>query len=249
MADIVVRSAWGARPRQRAVAPAPVSRRGLVVHHAVTPQWTGNVAAQRIQNIHLGMGWADVGYTFMVDVNGRIYQGRALNIVGGHTSGQNTARHAVCIIGNFTSTRIPQRAIDAVARLHVHGAERSWWTSNLSAITRHRDHSNTECPGNVGASQIDAIRAAAAAAANPPRPEEPDMSVPRWARDAWRKLTDRGVIDGTRPNDAVTRAELAVILDRLSADELAEMWERYASSGSQASPSVLRTLAEAHRNR
>lgn len=38
-----------------------------------------------------------------------------------------------------------------------------------------------------------------------------------WAKDAWDKATKAGVMDGTRPTEPVTRQELAVILDRLSA--------------------------------
>lgn len=44
------------------------------------------------------------------------------------------------------------------------------------------------------------------------RPEDlPD----RWAADAWALAYDRGILDGTRPRDPVTRQELAVVLERL----------------------------------
>ena len=37
-----------------------------------------------------------------------------------------------------------------------------------------------------------------------------------WAADAWQKAKDKGVLDGTRPRDNMTRQELAVVLDRLN---------------------------------
>lgn len=37
-----------------------------------------------------------------------------------------------------------------------------------------------------------------------------------WAAASWRKATTKGILDGTRPRDGVTRQELAVILDRLT---------------------------------
>ena len=37
-----------------------------------------------------------------------------------------------------------------------------------------------------------------------------------WAAEAWGKAKDKGVLDGTRPRDNMTRQELAVVLDRLN---------------------------------
>lgn len=39
--------------------------------------------------------------------------------------------------------------------------------------------------------------------------------VADWAAEAWEKAKDKGIMDGTRPTDPVTRQELAVVLDRL----------------------------------
>ncbi len=43
-----------------------------------------------------------------------------------------------------------------------------------------------------------------------------DKNAPEaWAKDAWDKACAAGVLDGTRPREAVTRQELALVLDRL----------------------------------
>ena len=42
-----------------------------------------------------------------------------------------------------------------------------------------------------------------------------DTPAADWAAEAWRKAMGKGVMDGTRPADGVTRQELAVVLDRL----------------------------------
>ena len=41
--------------------------------------------------------------------------------------------------------------------------------------------------------------------------------VPRggWAKEVWDKLTKRGVTDGSRPGDLITREEDIVMLDRM----------------------------------
>ena len=46
--------------------------------------------------------------------------------------------------------------------------------------------------------------------------EPTDTGVSDWAATAWQKATNKGVLDGTRPTDPVTRQELAVVLDRLN---------------------------------
>lgn len=46
--------------------------------------------------------------------------------------------------------------------------------------------------------------------------EGTDAPASDCAAEAWRKASDKGVLDGTRPTDPVTRQELAVVLDRLN---------------------------------
>ena len=49
-------------------------------------------------------------------------------------------------------------------------------------------------------------------------PDEDDAedTPDSWAAEAWQKAKDKGVLDGTRPRDNMTRQELAVVLDRLN---------------------------------
>ena len=46
--------------------------------------------------------------------------------------------------------------------------------------------------------------------------EPTDTGAADWAATAWEKAKSKGVLDGTRPTDPVTRQELAVVLDRLN---------------------------------
>lgn len=43
-----------------------------------------------------------------------------------------------------------------------------------------------------------------------------DTPAADWAAEAWQKAKSKGILDGTRPTDPVTRQELAVVLDRLN---------------------------------
>ena len=42
-----------------------------------------------------------------------------------------------------------------------------------------------------------------------------DTPAADWAAEAWQKARDKGVMDGTRPAEGITRQEAAVVLDRL----------------------------------
>ena len=46
--------------------------------------------------------------------------------------------------------------------------------------------------------------------------ESTDTPAADWAAEAWQKAKSKGILDGTRPTDPVTRQELAVVLDRLN---------------------------------
>ena len=143
MVDIVGRSTWGFRWTSSPGA-APTSRQGLVVHHTVTPEWTGNAGMKQLNELMIRMGFNCVGYTLAIDVNGRVYSGRPLNVVGGHTRGHNTTRHGVALIGNFSHKRPPQPMEQALVDLYRHGIDQGWWAARL---TGHRDHGSTACPG------------------------------------------------------------------------------------------------------
>ncbi len=47
-----------------------------------------------------------------------------------------------------------------------------------------------------------------------PAPTVPE-AADEWAKDEWAKAWAKGIMDGTRPRDTITRQEVAVILDRL----------------------------------
>ena len=143
MSRIVGRADWGYR-ENRTPASAPRNRDALVVHHAVTPEWTGVQAPRGIQQIHLDMGWATIGYTLVATQAGEIYSARPLAREGAHTRGHNRSVHAVCVAGNFDQHTPTDECLDALAWLFAHGRTRGWWGDVLRG---HRDYGSTACPG------------------------------------------------------------------------------------------------------
>ena len=117
-------------------------------------------------------GWSDVGYNFLVDKFGRIWEGRAGGIdrpvVGAHTLGYNDYAFAMSAIGNFDVRRPPTAMVEAYGslmawKLSLHGVDASSpkqtvGSRTFPAINGHRDAGSTACPGRYLYAQLSTIR-------------------------------------------------------------------------------------------
>ena len=85
--------------------------RHITIHHDGMPPVSLNSRAQiaaRIEVIragHRAKGWGDIGYHFIVDPQGAVWQGRALLWQGAHVKDRNEGNVGVLVLGNFDSTR------------------------------------------------------------------------------------------------------------------------------------------------
>jgi len=202
---IVPRSAWGADESIVREAPvyAPAIRFASVHHTAGPNDYTpAQVAAilRGIQIYHVkSNGWNDIGYNFLVDRYGTIYEGRAggvdRNVVGAHIKGFNTGAVGVAVIGTFSSSPAPAAAEVALEKViawrldlaHVDplssltavsgGSERyiAGTPVALRAVSGHRDTGLTTCPGDLLYDRLPAI-AAAAQALGLPKLYEPKVT-------------------------------------------------------------------------
>jgi hypothetical protein len=175
---IVSRQAWGAD--EEIVRAPPIIAQTLrlaVVHHtAGTNSYSRAQSAAIVRGIEVyhvqGNGWNDIGYNFLVDRFGTVYEGRGggidRNVIGAHAQGFNSGTVGVALVGNFmvaTPTRAQQ---DALVRLlawrldvaHLDPLSTAVLTSGgnakfragkpvtLRAVSGHRDTGPSECPGN-----------------------------------------------------------------------------------------------------
>ncbi len=188
---IVPRLSWGADEKIRRGPPSYASDvRFVIVHHtAGRNDYSQSEAAAIVKGIQLfhvqGNGWNDIGYNFLVDRFGTIYEGRYggvdRNVIGAHALGFNTGSVGIALLGTYGSTKPSQAAQDAIAKLiawrldlaHVDptsfvnvisgGSEKyaSGIPVLLSAVSGHRDTGLTECPGNALYARLGAIAASA----------------------------------------------------------------------------------------
>lgn len=140
--DIISRAEWGARsPRSRSTVSWG-TRSEFVVHYSEGPT---TQTVRSIQDFHMGpdRGWADIGYNFLVDVKGRIYEGRGWLTVGAHAPDHNSIGIGVCMIGrNGDATDAAKRSI---RWLYDEAVRRK---GGALKKLGHRDVYSTSCPGD-----------------------------------------------------------------------------------------------------
>ena len=176
---IVPRLGWKADESIRRAAPvyAPSVRYSVVHHTAGSNTYTATQSAaivKAIQVYHVkGNGWNDIGYNFLVDTYGQVFEGRyggiERNVVGAHAEGFNTGSVGVAVLGEYSSLAVAAKTRDALARLlawrldlaHVDplstlsvpsgGNKRfpSGLPVFLRAVSGHRDTGFTDCPGTA----------------------------------------------------------------------------------------------------
>ena len=193
---IFSRSQWGANESLRDGSPRYGQIHGGFVHHTVNANgYTREQVPSILRGIYAyhtqSRGWSDIGYNFLVDRFGRIWEGRyggvARPVVGAHTLGYNEYSFAMSAIGNFDTASAPQAMIDAYAKLFawklsLHGVRADdtrvkIGSGYFQAISGHRDAGSTACPGRYLYAKLGAIRSAAAqiqaGGGSTPPPEEP----------------------------------------------------------------------------
>ncbi|MDZ4216812.1 MAG: N-acetylmuramoyl-L-alanine amidase [Candidatus Gracilibacteria bacterium] len=64
-------------------------------------------------------GWGDIGYHYLVDPDGNVYEGRAggLNVVAAHVLCQNTSTVGVSVMGNFVEQGVPQKTFEGLVQI------------------------------------------------------------------------------------------------------------------------------------
>jgi N-acetylmuramoyl-L-alanine amidase len=159
------RTRWGADERMRSGSPSYGRVEAGFVHHTVNSNgYRRRDVPAIIRGIYAyhtrSLGWSDIGYNFLVDRFGRIWEGRyggiGRRVIGAHTYGYNDDAFGVSAIGNFEEVRARKKLRRGIARLLAwkldrHGV-RARGKADLDGdifrkINGHRDAGQTACPG------------------------------------------------------------------------------------------------------
>ncbi|WEV27481.1 peptidoglycan recognition protein [Streptomyces sp. 71268] len=189
---IILRKGWSAdeRLRERQLGYTRTVKAAFVHHSATGNNYRCAQAPSVIRSIYRyhvkSSGWRDLGYNFLVDKCGNIYEGRAGGpgkpVLGAHTLGFNSNSTGIAVLGTYSRSTPPKAAVRAVAKLTawklgLHGRNpagstylvsggsnkyRKGVTVRLKVISGHRDGFTTDCPGTQLYRQLGAARYVAA---------------------------------------------------------------------------------------
>ncbi|MEG3627086.1 peptidoglycan recognition protein family protein [Streptomyces poriticola] len=189
---IVTRLGWGAdeRLREKRFVYTKKVKAAFVHHTATGNNYSCTQAPSVIRGIYRyhvsSMGWRDIGYNFLVDKCGKIYEGRAGGVarpvMGAHTLGFNTNSMGIAVLGTHTSKKPSSKALKGIARLTawklglfgMNPRAKTYLKSGggnlyqkgrnvrLNVISGHRDGFATECPGRRLYGKLGTARSTAA---------------------------------------------------------------------------------------
>ncbi|MGW0962962.1 N-acetylmuramoyl-L-alanine amidase [Streptomyces gelaticus] len=195
---ITSRAGWGADESISPEAPEYTDTvKAVFVHHtAGTNTYSCADSAAVVRSVYAyhvkSNGWKDIGYNFLVDKCGTIFEGRKGGVdrpvFGAHTYGFNRDSAGVAVIGSYTDAAAPSAVTTAVARIaawklgqykgdpagstvltagatgsNLAGTKFTAGTQySFKQISGHRDGFATECPGTKLYGQLPTIRSLAA---------------------------------------------------------------------------------------
>ena len=194
---VTTRAEWGANASYMSWDPEYARAGHVVVHHtAGTNSYSAGQSASIVRGIYyyhaVTLDWGDIGYNFLVDKFGTVFEGRSGSVaapagkmsIGAHARGVNTGTMGISMMGDYSAVSPSDAQLSSVGKmagwflkragisdvtgwagLHVWTTERyqAGSTVSMPRILGHRDVGYTTCPGNVGYSKLDAIRAIAKA--------------------------------------------------------------------------------------
>ena len=70
----------------------------IILHCSATREGQ-HITVDTIRQWHLKRGWRDIGYHYVIYIDGSVHTGRPIEQVGAHTSGQNTGSIGICYVG------------------------------------------------------------------------------------------------------------------------------------------------------
>ncbi|WP_030676035.1 peptidoglycan recognition protein [Streptomyces rimosus] len=189
---IVTRAGWGAdeKLRERNFAYTRTVKAAFIHHSTTGNNYTCRQAPSVLRGIYRyhvkSSGWRDIGYNFLIDKCGTVYEGRAGGVTkpvkGAHTRGFNENTMGIAVLGTFENANPPTSAVSAAARLAawklgLYGMDPRTTTSlvsgggnrykkgtraRLHVISGHRDGFSTECPGDRLYRKLGSVRSSAA---------------------------------------------------------------------------------------
>ncbi len=150
---VIPRAAWAKAGPKMSVSKPMRGVQRITIHHDATNSsgLRGQAAvARRLESIRRyhrsrGSEWVDIGYHYIIDPEGRVWEGRPLAIEGAHVKQTNDHNLGVMLMGNFSQQR-PTASQIATLNGFVRDQMLRYRVSTNRLFT-HQELKSSECPG------------------------------------------------------------------------------------------------------
>ena len=120
----------------------------IIIHCAATPEQR-EVSVKTIRKWHLQRGFNDIGYHYVIDLQGGVHIGRPIEKIGAHCSGQNRGSIGICYVGGMSKdmkkakdTRTQAQKDSLIKLMH----ELIYKYNKDMTIHGHNEFANKACP-------------------------------------------------------------------------------------------------------
>ncbi len=157
----------------------------FVIHHTATTSNLDN-PAQAIRDIYyyhaITRGWGDIGYNYIMDPQGKIYEGRygGESVIGAHAGPGNHGSIGISVLGNYEENSVPEEVIVSLSKfiatkskIHdIDPLESSEFRGDMMPnVFGHGDIMSTDCPGVNLYEKLPVIRSLASELKNETKPK------------------------------------------------------------------------------
>ena len=119
----------------------------IILHCAATPEGR-DIKTETIKSWHIkGNGWSDIGYHFVIELDGSVQDGRPMHRSGAHTKGHNSTSIGICYVGGMDKNKKAKDTRNEVQRKAMDELIQSLMEEYPKAtIHGHNEFSAKACP-------------------------------------------------------------------------------------------------------
>ncbi len=150
---VIPRSRWATQPPKWSMSKPLNGINRITVHHDAFSSYglsSERSVATRIESIRRahrqrGSEWVDIGYHYIIDPAGRVWEGRPISIEGAHVSKTNEHNLGICVLGNFDEQRPTSDTLSTLDSFVAYQARQ--YRVSMRNVYTHQELKPTACPG------------------------------------------------------------------------------------------------------
>lgn len=118
-----------------------------IIWHCAATREGQEVSVEEIRRWHRDRGWSDIGYHYVIELDGTVRTGRPLAVTGAHVRGQNTGSIGICYVGGLDKKGKPKDTRTTAQKKSLHeltAALRQRFPG--ATVHGHNEFANKACP-------------------------------------------------------------------------------------------------------